>query len=71
MLLSLQIYSVKTRQRKSCCCIKESVLTLSGSGFSIVRQAEGGGGGVEGLRGPDAKNQAQHQPIEMKLGMAH
>ena len=27
-------------------------LTLSGSAFSVVRQAQGGG-----LRGPDAKNQ--------------
>ena len=24
-----------------------------------------------GLRGPDAKNQSKHQPIEMKLGMSH
>ena len=24
-----------------------------------------------GLRGPDAKNQGQHQPIKMKLGMSY
>ena len=24
-----------------------------------------------GLSGPDVKNQGQHQPIEMKLGMSH
>ena len=24
-----------------------------------------------GVRNPDAKNQGQHQPIEMKLGMSH
>ena len=28
-------------------------------------------GPEEGLRGPDAKNQGQHQPIEMKRGMSH
>ena len=42
------------------------VLTLSGLAFSVVRQAWGGGGGG-GLRGPDAKHQGYHQPIEMKL----
>ena len=30
----------------------ESVLTLSGPAFAVIRQARGGG-----LRGPDAKNQ--------------
>ena len=39
-------------------------LTVSGPAFSVVRQARG-------LRGPDAKNQRRHQPIEMKLGMSH
>ena len=34
-------------------------LTLSGLGRG------------EGLRGPDAKNQGYHQPIEMKLCMNH
>ena len=42
-------------------------LTLSGPDFSVARLAAGGGG----LRGPDAKNQDQHQPIEMKLCMSH
>ena len=42
-------------------------LTLSGPAFSVVRQAWGG----RGLRGPDAKNQGQHQSIESKLGMGH
>ena len=37
-------------------------LILSGPAFSVVHQARGGG-----LRGPDAKNQGYHQPIEMKL----
>ena len=41
------------------------VLTLSGPAFSVVRQARGG------LRGPDAKNRSEHQPIKMKFGMSH
>ena len=39
-------------------------LTLSGL-FSHSSGLRGG------LRGPDAKNQSQHQPIEMKLFMSH
>ena len=42
-------------------------LTLSGPAFSVDLQAWGGGG----LRGPDAKNQGQHQPIGMKLVISH
>ena len=37
--------------------------------FSRSPGPRGGGGG--GLRGPDAKNQGYHQPIEMKLCMSH
>ena len=40
-------------------------LTLTGPAFSVVRQGQGA------LRGPDAKNEGQHQPIEMKLCMCH
>ena len=42
-------------------------LTLSGPAYSVVRQAQGGGG----VNGPDAKNQGKHQLIEMKLCMSH
>ena len=38
-------------------------LTLSGPAFSVVRQAWGW------LRGPDAKNQGYHHPIEMRVEM--
>ena len=41
------------------------LLTLSGPAFSVIRQAGVGGGG--GLRGPDAKSQGCHQPIEAKF----
>ena len=37
-------------------------------GFFSRSPGEGGGGG---LRGPDAKNQGRHQPIEMKLCESH
>ena len=50
---------------------RKSSLTVSGPAFSVVRQARGGGGGGGKLRGLDAKNQGQHQPIEMKLWMSH
>ena len=44
------------------------MLTLSGPALSVVRQTRRGGGG---FRGPDAKHQGRHQPIEMKLRMSH
>ena len=37
--------------------------------FSRSPDLKGGGGG--GLRGPDAKNQGYHQPIEIKLCMSY
>ena len=45
-------------------------LTISGPAFSVVRQTRGGGG-RRGRRGPDAKNQCYHQPIEIKLCLSH
>ena len=54
--------AVKLNQLEVCFII---ILILSGPAFSVVRQARGG------LRGPDAKNQGKHQPIDMKLCMSH
>ena len=42
----------------------KGLLTLSEPAFSVVRQARG-------VRGPDAKSQSYHQPIEMKVGKSH
>ena len=39
----------------------QCTLTLSGQSFARPG----------GLRGPDAKNQGQYRPTEMKLGMSH
>ena len=36
MVLSLQIYSIKTRQRKSCCCVKKFLSGVANGYLSRV-----------------------------------
>ena len=48
--------------------LAELLLTLSGEAFSVVRLAQWTGGG---LTGPDARNQNDHQLIEMKFCVNH